>query len=155
VQGGGSFSRPSEVARKVFEVGVNVNIKAPALALWGQFRRMPVKAWLTVPLIRSAIVLHHAASGATIVPKNAYINARVDRDLKAKAEKVLRRVGVSTTEVVTMLLHQIVLRKGVPFDVRIPNEETRRAMAELDRGAGEKFDGAAEGLVEKIVGSRK
>jgi DNA-damage-inducible protein J len=89
------------------------------------------------------------------MPKNAYINARVDRDLKAKAERVLRRVGVSTTDVVTMLLHQIVLRKGVPFDVRIPNEETRYAMAELDQGAGEKLDGTAEELFEKVVGSRK
>jgi DNA-damage-inducible protein J len=89
------------------------------------------------------------------MPKNAYINARVDKDLKAKAEKVLRRIGVSTTEVVTMLLHQIVLRRGVPFDVRIPNEETRRAMVELDQGAGEKFDGTAEELLEKVIGSRK
>ena len=89
------------------------------------------------------------------MPKNAYINARVDKDLKAKAEKVLRRVGVSTTEVVTMLLHQIVLRKGVPFDVRIPNEETRQAMAALDRGAGERFDGTAEELFERVIGTRK
>ena len=89
------------------------------------------------------------------MPKNAYINARVDKDFKAKAENVLRRVGVSTTDVVTMLLHQIVLRKGMPFDVRIPNEETRRAMAELDQGAGERFDGTAEELFEKVVGSRK
>lgn len=89
------------------------------------------------------------------MPKTAYINARVDKDLKAKAEKVLRRVGVTTTEVVTMLLHQIVLRKGVPFDVRIPNDETRRAMAELDQGGGEAFDGTAEELFEKVVGSRK
>ena len=89
------------------------------------------------------------------MPKDAYINARVDRNLKAKAERVLRRVGVSTTDVVTMLLHQIVLRNGVPFDVRVPNEETRRAMSELDRGAGEKFDGSAEELFEKVVGSRK
>jgi DNA-damage-inducible protein J len=89
------------------------------------------------------------------MPKDAYINARVDRRLKAKAEKVLRRVGVSTTDVVTMLLHQIVLRRGVPFDVRVPNAETRRAMAELEQGAGEKFDGAAEDLFEKVVGSRE
>ena len=60
-----------------------------------------------------------------------------------------------TTEVVTMLLHQIVLRKGVPFDVRIPNDETRRAMADLDQGGGERFDGTAEELFERVVGSRK
>jgi len=87
--------------------------------------------------------------------KTAYINARVDRNLKVRAEKVLRRIGVSTTDVVTMLLHQIVLRKGVPFEVRVPNEETRRSMAELERGGGEKFDGTAEELVEKVAGPRR
>jgi DNA-damage-inducible protein J len=87
--------------------------------------------------------------------KDAYINTRVDKDLKAKAEKVLSRVGVSTSDAITMLLHQIVLRKGLPFEVRIPNKETVAAMAELDEGGGERFDGATEELVERLTRSRK
>ena len=89
------------------------------------------------------------------MPKTAYINARVDKTLKAKAEKVLSRVGITTTDAITMLLHQIVLRNGLPFEARIPNQETRRAMAELDAGRGETFDGTAEELFDKVVGSRK
>ena len=73
------------------------------------------------------------------MPKNAYINARVDKTLKARAEKVLSRVGISTTDAITMLLHQIVLRKGLPFDARIPNKETIAAMTELDAGKGERY----------------
>jgi DNA-damage-inducible protein J len=87
--------------------------------------------------------------------KDAYINTRVDKDLKAKAEKVLSRVGVSTSDAITMLLHQIVLRKGLPFEVRIPNRETVAAMAELDNGGGERFDGTAEELVKHLTRSRK
>ena len=87
--------------------------------------------------------------------KDAYINARVDRRLKARAEEVLSKVGISTTEAITMLLHQIVLRKGLPFDVRIPTRETKAAMAELDLGAGEKFDGTAQELFDKVVGPRR
>jgi DNA-damage-inducible protein J len=87
--------------------------------------------------------------------KNAYINARVDKRLKARAEKVLSRVGISTSDAITMLLHQIILRKGLPFDARIPNEETVAAMAELDRGGGERFAGTAGELVRKVVGARK
>jgi len=89
------------------------------------------------------------------MPKEAYINARVDKRLKARAEKVLSRVGITTTDAITMLLHQIVLRQGLPFEARVPNEETIAAMAELDRGAGEKFDGTAEALFRKVIGSRK
>lgn len=69
--------------------------------------------------------------------KDAYINARVDKRLKAQAENILRSVGVSTSDLITMLLRQVVLTKGVPFDVRLPNEKTLSAMAELDAGAGE------------------
>jgi DNA-damage-inducible protein J len=89
------------------------------------------------------------------MPKDATINARVDGRLKAKAEKVLSKVGISTTEAITMLLHQIVLRNGLPFDARIPNKETRAAMAELDAGGGEVFTGSSKELFDHIVGVRK
>ena len=89
------------------------------------------------------------------MPKNAYITARVDKSLKAKAERILSRVGISTTDAITMLLHQIVLRKGLPFEARIPNKDTIAAMAELDRGGGQSFDGTAEELFERVVGPHK
>ena len=89
------------------------------------------------------------------MPKTATINARIDEKLKARADKVLKRVGVSTTEAITMLYHQIVLRQGVPFEVNIPNAETRRAMRELDAGKGERFDGTAEELFDHILRRRK
>jgi DNA-damage-inducible protein J len=91
----------------------------------------------------------------TAMPKDSYINARVDKRLKAKAEKVLHRVGITTTDAITMLLHQIVLRKGLPFDARVPNAETIKAMRDLDAGLGEKFDGTAEELFAKLLGRPK
>jgi DNA-damage-inducible protein J len=89
------------------------------------------------------------------MPKNATINARVDDKLKARADKVLRELGVSTSDLITMLLHQIVLQKGIPFDVQIPNRETRDAMAELDAGKGEVFTGSGKELIDHLVGARK
>ena len=89
------------------------------------------------------------------MPKNASINARVDKTLKAKAEKVLGQVGISTTEAITMLLHQIVLRNGLPFDARIPNTDTLAAMAELDAGKGEKFTGTAAELRRHILAPKR
>jgi DNA-damage-inducible protein J len=88
------------------------------------------------------------------MPKEAYINARVDRQLKARAEKVLAQVGVSTTDAVTMLLHQIVLRRGLPFEVRIPNRETISAMEELDAGKGERSIGATGDVFDKAARKR-
>jgi DNA-damage-inducible protein J len=86
--------------------------------------------------------------------KTGYLTARVDKALKAKADKVLRRVGVSTTELVTMLLHQVVLRNGIPFDVRIPNQQTIDAMAELDAGKGERSTASTAATFDRIIKSR-
>ncbi len=89
------------------------------------------------------------------MPKNAYITARVDKTMKADAEKVLRQVGLSTTDVINLLLHQIVLQQGLPFEARIPNKRTQRAMRELDAGKGERFDGTAEQLFDHLLAPRK
>jgi len=86
--------------------------------------------------------------------KEAYNNTRVDKQLKARAERVLAQVGVSTTEAVTMLLHQIVLRRGLPFEVRIPNRETIAAMEELDAGKGEVSTDATGDVFDKATRRR-
>ena len=91
----------------------------------------------------------------TTMANDSYINARVDKRLKAKAEKVLQSVGISTTDAIRMLLHQIVLRKGLPFDARIPNEETIAAIEELEAGGGERFKGSGKELIEHVLGARK
>jgi DNA-damage-inducible protein J len=69
------------------------------------------------------------------VAKTAMITTRVDPDLKADAEKVLNTLGISTTEAINLFLSQVRLRRGLPFDVKIPNKTTRKAMkdAEEDR----------------------
>jgi DNA-damage-inducible protein J len=87
--------------------------------------------------------------------KDATINARVDKKLKAKAELVLDRVGIRTSDLITMLLHQVVLHNGVPFDVKIPNKETRKAMAELDAGKGERFTGPTKDALDRMMSSGK
>ena len=89
------------------------------------------------------------------MPKTGSIHARVDERVKARAEKILRRVGITTTDAVNLLLHQIILRNGLPFEVSVPNKETIAAMRELDADAGEGFDGTAEELFDHILGPRK
>ena len=62
--------------------------------------------------------------------KTSTINARVKPALKRDAEAILASLGVTTTEAVTMFLHQIVLTRGLPFPVRVPNAATAAAIAE-------------------------
>ena len=68
--------------------------------------------------------------------KSETIRARVTPELKRKAEAVLEKLGISTTEVITMLLNQIVLQKAVPFEARVPNRATRKSMENIDKRKG-------------------
>ena len=68
------------------------------------------------------------------VAKSAMIRARVAPELKDRAETVLSKLGLTATTAITMLYQQIVVRRGLPFDVSLPNEATRRAMRDARAG---------------------
>jgi DNA-damage-inducible protein J len=84
--------------------------------------------------------------------KTAHLNARIEPHLKVQAERILSRLGLSTTDAVTMLFRQVVLRRGLPFDVCLPNAETRAALDELDRGGGKVYRArSGRALTEAIL----
>jgi DNA-damage-inducible protein J len=87
--------------------------------------------------------------------KTGYITARIEPKLKARAGRVLTKLGVSTTDAITMFLRQVVLRGGLPFEVRVPNSETRKAIEELEAGGGEIFHGSTKEIFDNAVRSRK
>lgn len=66
--------------------------------------------------------------------KTSSIRARIEPDLKFKAETIFRRIGLTTTQAITLFYKQVELRKGLPFDIAIPNETTRRAFEDTDSG---------------------
>lgn len=63
--------------------------------------------------------------------KTEVIHARMTPELKHSVEAVLRKVGLSTTEAISLFFHQIVLTEGLPFAVRVPNKATREAMLDV------------------------
>ncbi len=76
--------------------------------------------------------------------KSVIISARVDPKLKQESEKVLKSLGLSTTQAITLYLKQITLRKGLPFAVAIPNTSTAKviesALAGVDLTSAESVD---------------
>lgn len=66
--------------------------------------------------------------------KTAIIRARVEPELKEQAETILERLGVSTTQAISMFYKQVILRKGLPFPVAIPNATTRKTFDSTDAG---------------------
>ena len=66
--------------------------------------------------------------------RTATVRARVEPELKADVDKLLRRLGMSTTEAINLFYAQIRLRRGLPFSIEVPNETTRRTFEATDRG---------------------
>lgn len=64
------------------------------------------------------------------MPETEQIQIRLDPGLKAEAEAVLARLGLKPTEFIRMALRQLVVRKELPFDARIPNAQTAAALEE-------------------------
>jgi len=63
--------------------------------------------------------------------KTATIQTRIEPTLKVKVEAILSKLGLSPSDAISLYYNQIVLNKGLPFDVKIPNKTTRKAMQDI------------------------
>ena len=68
--------------------------------------------------------------------KSATIRARVEPELKEEVEKIFRDLGLTTTEAITLFYHQVKARKGIPFEVAMPNDTTLETARKTDAGEG-------------------
>ncbi|MDO4280416.1 MAG: type II toxin-antitoxin system RelB/DinJ family antitoxin [Peptococcaceae bacterium] len=55
--------------------------------------------------------------------KTASVYARIDPVLKEQAEDILTALGIPTSNAIDMFFKQIVLKRGLPFDVCLPHEK--------------------------------
>ena len=70
------------------------------------------------------------------MPKTDTLHIRVEPSVKQKAEKTLNDLGLSITEAVNVLLNQVILNDGIPFEIRKPklNKETMQAIEDTKKG---------------------
>jgi len=60
--------------------------------------------------------------------KSAVVNARMEVELKSEVEAIIKQLGMNTTQAITMFFEQIRLHRAIPFQIKLPNEETIEAM---------------------------
>ena len=53
--------------------------------------------------------------------KSANLYARIEPDVKEQAEKILSTLGIPTSNAINMFYKQIILHRGLPFEVKIPS----------------------------------
>jgi addiction module RelB/DinJ family antitoxin len=81
--------------------------------------------------------------------RTANVFARVEPDVKEQAERILDELGIPMSNAVGMFLRQIVLQRGIPFEMKLPDRtpltygalskeqfdmEIGKGMADIDAG---------------------
>jgi DNA-damage-inducible protein J len=87
--------------------------------------------------------------------KAAAISARMDPELKRNAEKIFKKLGLTTTQAITIFYKQVELQRGLPFGVQIPNETTTQALEEARTRQNLANFNTLDDLLEALVGGRE
>ena len=74
-----------------------------------------------------------------MIAADTYVRARIDTQTKERAAEALEAMGLSISDAIRLLMLRIADERRLPFEVKVPNATTRKAIAELEAGKGERF----------------
>ena len=81
--------------------------------------------------------------------KTANLYARIEPEVKEKAESILSTLGIPASNAINMFYKQIILNRGLPFEVKIP----RKTMVNMDELTSEELNAEIEkGYVDMLEG---
>lgn len=82
--------------------------------------------------------------------RTSNVFARVEPEIKEQAEKVLDQLGIPMSNAVGMFLRQVVLQRGIPFKMKLP-QNVPLAYGSLTK---EQFDAEIQKGMEDIRAGR-
>ena len=82
--------------------------------------------------------------------KTAMIRARTEPKLKNDVEKIFNKLGLSSTEAINMFYKQVRLRKGIPFEIKIPNKVTLKVFKDSEAKRNLKSFSNVEDLIKEL-----
>ena len=83
------------------------------------------------------------------------VHVRVNEKIKAQATKALTAMGLSVSDAVRVFLTRIAADKQLPFELKVPNAETRAAMNEARAIGKGRFSSGDELIGELDIVSRR
>jgi DNA-damage-inducible protein J len=76
--------------------------------------------------------------------KTATARALIDPEIKQRAEGILGSLGLSVSNAFDLFYRQVIAHRDLPFEVRIANEQTMKAIEDSRVGKGKRFSTASE-----------
>jgi len=71
---------------------------------------------------------------------DTYVRARIDSRTKELATDALEAMGLTVSDAIRLLMIRIAEEQRLPFNVKVPNINTRKAIAELEAGNGKRIN---------------
>jgi DNA-damage-inducible protein J len=68
------------------------------------------------------------------VKQKVRTNIYLDQDTKDQAKALFKKFHISLSDAVNLFLSQSVMEQGLPFQVKIPNAQTQKAMQDVRDG---------------------
>jgi DNA-damage-inducible protein J len=62
------------------------------------------------------------------------IRSRIDPAVKDEASRLLAKMGLTMSDAIRLFLHRVIVDKGLPFEVKAPNDATMAAVRAVERG---------------------
>ncbi|MDE6662052.1 MAG: type II toxin-antitoxin system RelB/DinJ family antitoxin [Lachnospiraceae bacterium] len=95
--------------------------------------------------------------------KSANLYARIEPDVKEQAEKILSTLGIPASNAINMFYKQIILNRGLPFEVKIPSARPvdltglteEELNAELEKGYADMVAGRTKPASQAFADIRK
>ena len=95
--------------------------------------------------------------------KSANLYARIEPDVKERAEGILAALGIPASNAINMFYKQIILNRGLPFEVKIPtakpvdisNLSVEALDTELEKGYADMVAGRTKPASQVFADIRK
>ena len=80
---------------------------------------------------------------------DSYVRARIDTATKERAADALEAMGLSISDAIRLLMFRVADEHRLPFEIKVPNATTQKAMKELESGKGKRFK-SVKALMEDL-----
>jgi DNA-damage-inducible protein J len=95
--------------------------------------------------------------------KSANLYARIEPEVKEQAEGILSSLGISASNAINMFYKQIILNRGIPFEVKLPSTKPidisqlseAEMNAELEKGYADIMEGKTKPAKQVFADIRK
>ena len=82
--------------------------------------------------------------------KTATIQTRINPEVKEKAQVIFNKLNLTMSEAISLFLTQVTLHRGIPFEIKIPNELTLKTLKDIEKGKDLTEASSVEELFEDL-----